>query len=262
MRDFIDEVLELELNPNDMKSHSHSCNCKKCKTKKGKEDFFMDSIFGSIKSGYDDLTDSLKRFANCSIVDLTSEAKPLPKTERRSSTISKSKPSRKVEDIDSVVLHQMGINRGSNLRRYLKVRSHYIVMPDGSIGKLYKHTVNLNSSNGFNRRSIAIEFAGRFPSTRGRCWRSQTNCKKPTQAQIDAGRCLLAILKDQIPTVKYLYAHRQSSGPKSNDPGPDIWYGIGEWAFKNLGYDPNSRDTSIGSGRTIYHKWINWGVRN
>lgn len=187
------------------------------------------------------------------IEDLRDEAKPKP------GAINKSRTPRKASQIDSVVLHQMAFSRGADLRKYLKVTAHYIIMNDGQVGQLHNRSTYLNASNGFNRRSIAIEFAGNFPDIHGRYWkpRNKSSWMKNvvTQKQINAGRYLLKYLKKKNPNIRFVYSHRQSSGIKSNDPGPDIWRGVGEYAIRKLGYDADSRDHVIGTGKSIPKTW-------
>ena len=73
-----------------------------------------------------------------------------------------SKRGRRSRPVDAVMLHQMGFSRGSDLHRYLNVTAHFVVMPDGSVGQLHPLSARLPASNGFNSRSVAIEFAGNF----------------------------------------------------------------------------------------------------
>lgn len=190
---------------------------------------------------------------SCSIVDLKSKAKPTGNYYNRRKT------PRRLNSIDSVVLHQMAFNRNNDLNRYLKVKAHYIILQDGKIGQLYPDTHYMHTSNGLNNRSIGIEFAGNFPNERGRYWipkdRPRWSRNQVTPAQIEAGRCLLADLKKRMPNIKYVFAHRQSSRTRTNDPGPDLWYGVGEYAIKKLGYRPSSRDHSIGTGKPIPVSW-------
>lgn len=168
---------------------------------------------------------------------------------------------RKQTAVDSVVLHHMAFNRGNDVNAYKKVGAHYLVTADGQIAQLYDDLDFLNASDGFNPRSIAIEFAGNFPDHRYYWWRSKDS-KSPipdrcylTPAQIRAGRCLLATLKARLPNIKYLYAHRQSSKDRPGDPGPDVWFNIGEWALTNLNLTDQQPSTHIGTGQPIPKIW-------
>jgi hypothetical protein len=166
---------------------------------------------------------------------------------------------RKQSAIDSIVLHHMAFNIGNDLKSYLKVGAHYAVTADGQIGQLYDDLDFMNASNGFNPRSIAIEFAGNFPDHRYYWWKSREltipdRCYL-TPAQIRAGRCLVSTLKARLPGVKYLYAHRQSSEDRTGDPGPDVWFHIGEWALANLSLTDRLPRTHIGTGQPIPDIW-------
>jgi uncharacterized protein YcbK (DUF882 family) len=168
---------------------------------------------------------------------------------------------RKQTAIDSIVLHHMAYNIGNEVNLYKKVGAHYIVTADGQIAQLYNDLDFLNASNGFNSRSVAIEFAGNFPDHRYHWWRDRKS-KSPipdrcylTPSQIRAGRCLLATLKARLPGIKYLYAHRQSSKDRANDPGPDVWFNIGEWALTNLNLTDGLPRTHVGTGQPIPKNW-------
>jgi N-acetyl-anhydromuramyl-L-alanine amidase AmpD len=245
MNTIIDEILQV---PVRNKIHSKRCACSKCQSKQGEveDSEFMDWLTG----GVNDILTAFKRKFHCSIVDLTAKAKP------KSTTINSRKTPRDLTTIDAVVLHQMAFSRGSDLNRYLRVGSHFIIMPDGKVGQLYPFATYLNASNTLNRRSVAIEFAGNFPNTRNQCWNAtKFGCHQLTQQQIDAGRCLLSHLKDKLPSMKHVFAHRQSSASRSNDPGPAIWRNVAEWAISNLGYDGSSRAHAENRGRPIPADW-------
>jgi N-acetyl-anhydromuramyl-L-alanine amidase AmpD len=155
----------------------------------------------------------------------------------------------------------MAYNIGNDVNTYLRVGAHYIVTADGQVAQLYDDFDYLNASNDFNPRSIAIEFAGNFPDNRYRWWRDRDSTSPlpdrcyVTPAQIRAGRCLLSTLKARLPTIKYLYAHRQSSKDREGDPGPDVWFNIGEWALSNLNLTDRLPRTYVGTGQPIPDAW-------
>ena len=262
---YLDEILEV-----DSKAHPRGdrrgCGCSKCRSKRGahpincscpacrsqRGELDQEGLTDWLRSKYDSVTSTLKRAFSCSVLDLTASAKP------KSNAINRARTPRDLKKIDAVVLHQMAFSRGSNLNKYLRVTSHYIIMPDGKVGQLHPDTTYLNASNSLNRRSVAIEFAGNFPNTRGRCWNaSKFGCHTLTKPQIDAGRCLLAELKRKLPSMKFVFAHRQSRSMKSNDPGPDIWRNVAEWGIAKLGYDPASRThKEPSSGQPIPAAWL------
>lgn len=198
------------------------------------------------------------------ILDLRSKAQKRPDS-ASVSTISRGNPSRRLSEIDAVVLHQMAFNKTNDTNDYLKTVCHYIVLQDGTIGQLWNHEVVLNASNGFNNRSIAIEFTGNFPNDRGKWWYNNNWSRRqralqqhrPTQPQIQAGRFLLQHLIRTVPSIQFVLAHCQSNRGKPNDPGPDIWYHVAEWAINNAGYNPDGRLVKIKEkGQSIPTSWL------
>jgi len=166
---------------------------------------------------------------------------------------------RKLAAINAIVLHHMAYNIGNNVDLYKQVGAHYIVTSDGQIAQLYNDLDFLNASNNFNPRSIAIEFAGNFSNERYHWWKNRgvqipDRCYL-TPAQIGAGRCLLTTLKARIPGIQYLYAHRQSSQDREGDPGPDVWYNIGEWALNKLNLTDRRPRSYEGTGQPIPGTW-------
>jgi hypothetical protein len=172
---------------------------------------------------------------------------------------------RRAATVDSIVLHHMAYNIGNDVKSYLRVGAHYIVTADGQVAQLYPDLDFLNAANGFNHRSISIEFAGNFPTERYHWWAGRDNSVPPkrlhpdrcylTPAQIRAGRCLLATLKARHPGIKYLYAHRQSSKDREADPGPDVWFQVGQWALATLALDDARPRLSVGDGQPIPASW-------
>lgn len=240
MNTILDEIIGVDL-------HEIGCGCQKCQQESHEHDYLIPPIFNTVSHG-----GSFSSNLVCKIEDLTPLAKP------KSGAVNRSRTPRNIHDLDKVVLHQMAFSRGSDLNRYLGVTAHYIVMPDGKIGQLHPDSTYLNASDGFNSKSVAIEFAGNFPSTRGKCWRPETfGCHTLSNAQIQSGKCLLATLKRNLPNLKYVVGHLQSSASRSNDPGPDIWRQIGEWAISNLGYSPESRNIKTGGGKVVPNAWKN-----
>ena len=165
---------------------------------------------------------------------------------------------REVQQIDSIVLHQMGFSRGTDPMRYLGVPAHYIVMADGTIAQLHNWETYLFTSNALNSRSIGVEIAGNFPNEDGRWWSGDKFGRdRPTDQQIEAIRGLIRYidrsLRDQGQTLRGVFAHRQSSAAKRNDPGPDVWRGVSP-VFAELGLEDVS-DFSIDSGAPIPDSW-------
>ncbi len=191
------------------------------------------------------------------IYDMTAEARPSSKAAPYVRTRDPSK-------VYAVVLHQMGFSRGNDPRKYRRVTGHYVILPDGGIYQLYAPSVRLPAANGFNSGSVSVEFAGNFPSrarsTNPNHWWFPSGRKgdpkymnQVTTAQVQAGRFLLRHLQGQGYT--HVLAHRQSSGQRGNDPGPDLWGGVGEYGVRDLGLSDGGPDFAVGSGKPIRQGW-------
>lgn len=165
---------------------------------------------------------------------------------------------RRIQDVYALVLHQTAFSRGNDPKRYDTVTAHFVITPNGRILQLHPLNAYLAASNGFNARSVAVEFVGNFPSTRGRCWEAKRfGCHKLSQEQIGAGRFLIQHLMRTI-GLTHVLAHRQSSGTRENDPGPDIWCQVGQWAIDNRGLRDGGPGFKIGSGNPIPDAWRTW----
>jgi len=171
---------------------------------------------------------------------------------------SKRKKVRNIEDIYALVLHQTGFSRKNKLEKYDKVTAHFVILPNGTILQLHPLTAYLWASNGFNKGSVAVEFVGNFPSVRGRCYKKEKfGCNEVSKEQIQAGRKLIKYLIKKI-GMTHILAHRQSSGLRSNDPGPDLWYSVGQWGINKFALKDGGYNFKIGSGRAIPDSWRNW----
>jgi N-acetyl-anhydromuramyl-L-alanine amidase AmpD len=165
-----------------------------------------------------------------------------------------SKRSPRTGRVDAVVLHQMGLSRGNDLQRYRQVTAHFVIVPDGQIIQLHPTSARLSASQGFNGRSVAIEFAGNLRSLDGKWWRPETYGRDTlTRAQVESGRKLLRGLASQ--GVRFVFAHRQSYDQRGNDPGPEIWASVGQWAIDTLRMSDGGSDYAIDSGRPIPADW-------
>lgn len=186
---------------------------------------------------------SRSRRPKLAIVDLIDEA---PKSKRH-----KRNPKTKV---DAVVLHQMGFSRGNDPLRYAKVTAHFIVLADGTVAQLHPLNARLSASDGFNSRSVSVEFAGNFQSINGKWWKPDAyGVDYPTSAQLEAGRELLRMLR--AIGITHVFAHRQSSGSRGNDPGPEVWRAVGQWGIEQLGLVDGGPGYAINDGHPVPDEW-------
>jgi len=171
------------------------------------------------------------------------------------------KGARDMKKVHALVLHQMAccFQRKDPLRGFLHLKAHFAILPDGRILKIHPVEQLIWSSNGFNSGSVAVEFAGNFPNVKGKWWEGDKfGRNRVTPAQIEAGRRLIRHLVRTM-GLRTVLAHRQSSASRENDPGPDIWYGVGQWAVDNLGLKDGGPGFKVGDGNPILDAWRTWG---
>ncbi|GAB3510805.1 hypothetical protein GCM10027341_49650 [Spirosoma knui] len=171
--------------------------------------------------------------------------------------------------ITSLVLHHMAYkakdSKGtySNPQKYLAVGAHFCIMLDGRIMQHHPISRFIWHSNCTSPRSVGVEFEGNFPDIKGRWWyptdkktkkKIRINEDQPTQAQFDSGRFLVQYLKTVL-NLKHVLAHRQSSEDRENDPGPAIWFNVGEWSLKNLGLSDGGPGFKCGTGNSLLPEW-------
>jgi hypothetical protein len=208
-------------------------------------------LIGRIGSGIGAVASRLAQAVGSDgIIDLTAQS---DKTIR--------KGARDLKKIHALVLHQMAccFQRKEPLRGYLKLKAHFAILPDGRILKVHPVEQLIWASNGFNAGSVAVEFAGNFPNVKGKWWEGDKYGRnRVTPAQIEAGRRLVRHLVRTI-GLRTVLAHRQSSASRENDPGPDIWFGVGQWAVDNLGLKDGGPGFKVGDGNPIPDVWRTWG---
>ncbi|SEF80732.1 peptidoglycan recognition protein family protein [Nitrosomonas ureae] len=218
------------------------------------QEAFLGDVWNSISTG--------ARKLSSGVADMLTDCTPI---EDRTSFTPKDKRKGKPRDMSKVyalVLHQTaGNQRNTPPNRYDSVTAHFVIKPNGQILQLHPLAAYLNASNGFNAGSVAVEFSGNFPDIRGKRY-VYPNGASPqgilTAEQIKAGRCLVRYLVKNM-GLTHILAHRQSSASRANDPGPDIWYHVGQWAVNNLGLRDGGPNFKIGSGNPLSDIWRTWG---
>jgi hypothetical protein len=208
-------------------------------------------LLGRIGSG---ISDAAGRVADAvrgaGIIDLTAQG---DKSLRRGT--------RDLKKVHALVLHQMAccFRRKDPLKDYLRLKAHFAILPDGRILQIHPVRELIWASNGFNIGSVAVEFAGNFSNTNGKWWQGDKfGRNQVTPAQIEAGRRLVRHLMKTM-GLRTILAHRQSSATRENDPGPDIWYGVGQWAIDTLGLKDGGPGFKVGDGKPIPDLWRTWG---
>ena len=208
-------------------------------------------IARGVGSTYGRVADVLGKTGGRRIIDLTAQA-----------DTSLRKGTRDPTKLHALVLHQMAccFRPSDPLKRFLRLNAHFAILADGRILQLHPVSALLWASNGFNARSVAVEFAGNFPNIYGKWWEGDRfGRNRPTSEQFEAGRYLVRYLINTM-GLTHILAHRQSSNTRDNDPGPDIWYHVGQWAVERL----HLKDGGPGykhpaGGKPIPEQWRNWG---
>jgi N-acetylmuramoyl-L-alanine amidase-like protein/putative peptidoglycan binding protein len=207
------------------------------------EDEGLGDLFGR---AYDWVSDKL---GGSRIIDLTDK-----------SDKSLRKGARDPKKVYALVLHQMAccFRPADPLKRFLNINSHFAIAADGRILQLHPITELLWSSNGFNAGSVAVEFAGNFPNTKGRWWQGDKfGRNRPTPEQLEAGRYLVRHLIRTM-GLTHVLAHRQSSASRENDPGPEVWYHVGQWAVEKHGLKDGGPGFKLPGANPIPDEWRNW----
>lgn len=163
--------------------------------------------------------------------------------------------------VDGIVLHQTGFARGPEPSDYDGVTAHFIVTPTGRCAQIHPVERVLYAANEFNTRTVSIEFVGNFPSVRHRWWKGAP----PTylsRAQVESGKALLAHLRASYPQLRFIHGHIQSKGEaRGNDPGPDLWCTVGEFAIRELGMILDHNIHKVYDGLPIPESWRTWTPR-
>lgn len=208
------------------------------------------SLAGRIGSGIGAVAARLAgAIASDGIIDLTAQADK-----------SVRKGARDLKKVKALVLHQMAccFQRQDPLRSYLGLKAHFAILSDGRILQMHPVEQLIWASNGFNAGSVAVEFAGNFPNAQGKWWEGDKYGRnRVTPAQIEAGQRLIRHLVRTI-GLQTVLAHRQSSASRENDPGPDIWTNVGQWAVDTLGLKDGGPGFKVGDGNPIPAAWRKW----
>ncbi len=164
------------------------------------------------------------------------------------------------------VLHHMAFKRRSRItgqfsdpNSYLRTGAHFCILFDGRIIQLHPFSRFIWHAQCLSPRSVSVEFEGNFPDIKNKWWigKDSTGKDHPTQAQFISGRFLACYLKIILNTT-HILAHRQSSKDRLNDPGPDIWFNVGQWAINNLSLTDGGSDFYCGDGNPILPQWRTW----
>ncbi len=166
------------------------------------------------------------------------------------------------------VLHHMAAKHWNKITKkhcdpalYMKVGAHFYIMFDGRIIQAHPVSRLIFHAQKLSYLSVSVEFEGNFPNDRYGWWPKDAKPDRkdfPTRSQFESGQFLAKYLQIILGT-RSIYAHRQSSENRADDPGPDIWFKVGQWAINNLGMSDGGDTFKLGTGKPIPASWRTWG---
>jgi hypothetical protein len=144
------------------------------------------------------------------------------------------------------------------LRVVEDVPAHATAMQSGDVVLRSPLEAFLYHANALNKRSLGLEIEGLYDGVE-----VAGAHPEPTPVTIAAARRAVRELYERgieagMP-IKYLWAHRQSSGTRRADPGSMLWLEVGVWASKELGLEIQPMETWLslksGRGKPIPESW-------
>jgi hypothetical protein len=206
------------------------------------------------------------------VIDLTSEQPNPPRNDPAEHKITRGKTPaldrvfrRPVNTVDGIVIHQTAVSFGvtkdavkaaggdavlAKHRRALGVAAHMTAFTTGYAVHAHPLDWYVYHANALNSRSVGIEVEGLFPGT----MKNELMTPELEQAARDGLEYLVRRGRESGMPLKWIWAHRQSSLTRDNDPGEEIWRKIVlDFAISKLGLVPQS--DFVSGGRTIPPEW-------
>jgi len=220
------------------------------------------------------MQESVPTLASVRIYDLRAlQADPPPKTKQVRGKVVRRNP----RTITGIVLHQTAVEFGvsraqlkradgdrelARAHRGLNVACHAMAFRGGFVAITNHPSIYVWQANKLNATTVGIEVEGLYPglesSVKATTWsgRSPTAREEQTlNAAKVAVRELLRVCTDVGCNIDRIYAHRQSSGTRRNDPGEWLWKEVVlGYATTELGLRVEN-DFTIDNGRPIPAQW-------
>lgn len=165
--------------------------------------------------------------------------------------------------ITGITLHQTACVLGERADRYRTLQAHAVVTAGGHAMLVHPLDTVVWHGNGYNRTDVGLEIDGRFEGVEGNpatLWQPRGQAVVPSvlsQAQLVAAREAVTWICAEVERhggrVRYVHAHRQSSGSRRSDPGSLIWREVGLWSIATLGLVRS--EGAIGTGLPIPEAW-------
>lgn len=181
--------------------------------------------------------------------------------------------------VDGIVLHQTACTFGPGddpqrrHERALNVACHATAFRDGCVVLANPFPWTVNHGHAFNDRSLGLEVEGLYPGLEDDPHTIPDEAKRTTwggrpdvvtELVVAAMRRALRELVERgraegMP-IRYIWAHRQSSGKRRSDPGQTLWRrGVLEYAVPVLGLETQPGlflpSRAGGAGRAVPKSW-------
>jgi peptidoglycan hydrolase-like protein with peptidoglycan-binding domain len=161
--------------------------------------------------------------------------------------------------VTGITLHQTAVDLGERPARWDTLRAHVGVTRGGQVLQVYGLSDLVYHGNGLNGSTVGIECSGTYEGVegdRGTWWQPPgvAEPQRPTAALVEAARRAVAWVVAEVAAhggrVRWIYAHRQSSGTRQSDPGSALWKAVA----LECGLETRPGFT-VGSGRAIPEAW-------
>ena len=143
-------------------------------------------------------------------------------------------------EVRVLALHQMACGAGwaEDSPAWDRVAAHFVVKRSGVVQMNHDPLARITVGSGprWNPRCVTVELAGNLPVAvvdgGWRWWEGERFGRDLlTAEQVDAARALIRWLRERLPALQHVGAHRQVSRAKAGCCGPHAWAEIGAWAI-------------------------------
>lgn len=203
------------------------------------------------------------------LIDLTKwQESPIPRS--RTNAAKTKTVMRDLYKVTGITLHQMAMIMGvskqqlaaakgdrdrARAMRCLGIPAHICVLIGGIVVIHSPLAAYLHHGNEFNSDTFGIEVEGLYAGVKGNkryTWKPEETILLDEDTA-NGVRFAIDLLQLNAPNLKTLYAHRQSNGDKTGDPGSELWKVASEHALK-YGIRTDIHHTR-GDGRGIPMQW-------
>lgn len=169
---------------------------------------------------------------------------------------------RKVEDIDTVLIHQTGCEMPSTPMGWRRLNGHLGATEEGLGIIVNPFTDMIWHAQRLSPTSIGLEIEGNFYGIDGKkntLWKGGGGPDHLTRATLKMFENMFVYLCRWFETHqiewKFIKAHRQSHNSRIADPGQEIWQEVAMIWIQRLGISDGGPDFFTCSGRTIPREW-------